>query len=151
MPILYANLIISTPSDIPGTIIVSKGRDIGSGNSSVINAKTSFTGTVWADATHSDNNTWIGSVFFSPGARSFWHKHEQGQLLTVVSGSGWVCDFGGKPRRLSAGDVSWSPPGTIHWHGADDGSFMVHNAIALGKTQWMEEVKDGEYAKKDHS
>lgn len=74
--------------------------------------------------------------------------HEDGQLLQVIAGSGWVQNQGQKSIRISAGDVIWSPPGTIHWHGADDGSFMIHAAVTHGKIDWYGPVTEEEYAAK---
>lgn len=87
-------------------------------------------------------------VTFLPGARTHWHTHENGQILEVKAGSGWVCDKGGKPQRISVGDIVQCPAKTVHWHGADDGSMMMHLAISLGKTTWMEEVSQEDYAAK---
>jgi len=66
-------------------------------------------------------------------------------MLTVTAGSGWVCDKGGKPQKLSVGDIVWCPAGTTHWHGADKGSYMVHTAATHGKMEWHEPVSDEEY------
>ncbi len=63
----------------------------------------------------------------------------------MKAGSGWVCDRGGKPRRIRAGDVVVCEAGTEHWHGADEGSVMMHLAISLGVTSWKEEVEEGEW------
>jgi quercetin dioxygenase-like cupin family protein len=90
----------------------------------------------------------IGNVNFSPCARTNWHTHGGGQLLRVLAGSGWLCDKGGKPVKINVGDVIWCPPGTTHWHGADDGSYMVHQAVSLGSVEWGAEVGDEEYGKK---
>ncbi|PSN66584.1 RmlC-like cupin [Corynespora cassiicola Philippines] len=106
-----------------------------------------FTGVAWIDVAHSDNSTWIGNVIFTPTAHTFWHRHEGGQLLKVTAGSGWVADRDGEARRVHAGDTAWCPPGTVHWHGADAGSYMIHYAAAFGATEWMEEVSDEDYAK----
>lgn len=76
------------------------------------------------------------------------HSHENGQILEVKAGSGWVCDKGSVPQRIRVGDIVTCPAGTTHWHGADDGSMMMHLAISLGKTTWAEEVTSEEYGKK---
>lgn len=86
-------------------------------------------------------------VTFLPGARTHWHTHERGQVLQVIQGSGWVCDKGETPRRIRVGDTVVCPPGTHHWHGADEGSLMTHTAIGLGKTEWLEGVTDEDYNK----
>jgi quercetin dioxygenase-like cupin family protein len=91
----------------------------------------------------------INHVMFTPGARTYWHTHEHGQMLRVLAGSGWVCDKGGEPRRLNVGDTVWCDAGTTHWHGGDDGSFMLHLAVSHGKTVWLDEVSDEEYRAKN--
>ena len=35
--------------------------------------------------------------------------------------------------------------GTEHWHGAEEGSVMMHLAISLGVTSWKEEVGEDEW------
>jgi quercetin dioxygenase-like cupin family protein len=50
---------------------------------------------------------------------------------------------------MACGDVIWCPPGTTHWHGADDGSYMVHQAASFGAVQSGEPVGDKEYANKE--
>jgi quercetin dioxygenase-like cupin family protein len=37
----------------------------------------------------------------------------------------------------------WCPAGVTHWHGADQGSFMVHEAVSFGGIEWYEEVEGG--------
>lgn len=108
-----------------------------------------FTGDVWADPILSDEGIVIANVTFTPCARTYWHHHENGQVLEVKVGSGWICDKGGEPQRLTVGDIVWAPPGTTHWHGADEGSIMTHLAISRGKTTWLDPVTDEEYKQKD--
>lgn len=103
-----------------------------------------FTGHGWIDTIHEDNDTTVADVLFLPAARTHWHTHKGGQLLRVVAGSGWICDEGGTPRRLMMGDLAWCPPGITHWHGADNGSYLVHQAVAHGATDWLEPVSDEE-------
>jgi quercetin dioxygenase-like cupin family protein len=106
-----------------------------------------FSGVVWADPIMpTTDNVTINSVFFSPGARTFWHAHEQGQVLQVTSGSGWVCVAGGQAQAIRQGDVVWIPANERHWHGASKDSYMVHVATSLGKTSWEEEVSEGDYS-----
>lgn len=107
-----------------------------------------FTGDVYLDRIHGDKTLGMGTVTFMPCALTYWHTHEQGQLLRVLSGSGWICDAGDAPRRIHAGDLIWAPPGTTHWHGADDGWMMSHLAVGMGQTVWGEPVTDEEYARK---
>jgi quercetin dioxygenase-like cupin family protein len=106
-----------------------------------------FTGTVWGDPvlpTTEEGNT-INSVTFTPGARTYWHRHTGGQILVVTAGLGWVCPLGEQPRLIRAGDVVWVPPGEQHWHGGTAGTVLTHLAISIGRTTWLDEVSDEDY------
>lgn len=109
-----------------------------------------FTGEVWQDRVHLDTEKGfnINHVTFLPGGRTYWHTHEHGQILEVKAGAGWVCDSGEKPRAIKTGDIVVCPAGARHWHGADDGTMMMHLAISLGKTSWEGEVSEEEYKAK---
>ena len=128
-----------------GTIVI---RNPSKGGESVAKASGTFTGDVYFDMLHMDDQIGVASVTFTPGARTLWHIHEEGQVLKVVGGSGWICDKDGVPQRLQAGDLVWTPPGTTHWHGADDGSIMTHLAVSIGKITWLDAVSEGEYSAK---
>lgn len=105
-----------------------------------------FSGSVWADPVMpTTDGVTINTVFFAPGARTYWHTHEVGQVLSVTAGSGWVCLEGEEPQVIRTGDVVWIAPGERHWHGASDTSYMVHVAVSIGKTGWQEEVSDKDY------
>ncbi len=107
-----------------------------------------FTGVVWADPVMpSADNVGINHVFFSPGARTFWHTHEHGQVLHVTSGRGWVCVEGEAPQEIRQGDVVWIRPHERHWHGAAADTFMAHLAISLGKADWQEALPETDYAR----
>ena len=104
------------------------------------------TGEAWFDPVlPATDGTVITTVVFTPGARTFWHTHEHGQILQVIAGRGLICAEGGSPQVLSVGDTVWVPPGERHWHGAAIDSFLSHTAISLGTTQWADEVSDAEY------
>jgi quercetin dioxygenase-like cupin family protein len=106
-----------------------------------------FSGVVWADPIMpTTDNVTIGHVFFSPGARTYWHHHDIGQVLTVTGGKGWICLAGEAPQVIRQGDVVWIAPMERHWHGAAVDSFMSHIATSLGTTRWAEEVAQAEYA-----
>ena len=105
-----------------------------------------FTGEVWADPVlPPTDGVVINHVTFTPGAHTFWHSHERGQLLQVTAGEGLVCADGEQPRIVRTGDTVWTAPGERHWHGAAVDSMMSHTAISLGTTEWAEEVSDSEY------
>ena len=105
-----------------------------------------FTGVVWADPVMpTTDGVTINNVSFNPGARTFWHFHEFGQVLYVTAGSGWICLEGSDPQVIRQGDTVWIGPGERHWHGAAAGSYLLHTAISIGKTEWQEEVDDSQY------
>ena len=105
-----------------------------------------FTGQVWGDPVMAKTDgVLINSVHFGPCSRTYWHRHEGGQILEVTSGEGWVATRDGGVQRIRKGDTIWTPPGEDHWHGSDDDSFLVHTAISLGTTEWLEEVSADEY------
>jgi quercetin dioxygenase-like cupin family protein len=87
----------------------------------------------------------LNNVTFTPGARTFWHRHERGQILQVISGRGLIQLDGEPPRTIRAGDVIWIPPGDRHWHGAAPDSPMTHTAISIGTTAWEDEVSQKDY------
>jgi quercetin dioxygenase-like cupin family protein len=76
-------------------------------------------------------------VLFEPGARTHWHHHPDGQTLYIVSGAGHVEKDDGERIDVSAGDVVSVPPGEVHWHGASEGSYMMHLSLTTGgQTIW---------------
>lgn len=107
-----------------------------------------FTGEVWGDSVLSAlDGVMTGSVFFAPGARTYWHSHEKGQLLFIARGRGYVVTRGGEKVEVTAGDMIHAPSGEEHWHGGTSDSFMIHTAVSLGKTNWLDEVSEDEYRK----
>jgi quercetin dioxygenase-like cupin family protein len=105
-----------------------------------------FTGTVWADPIMpTTDNVTLNNVFFTPGGRTHWHTHEHGQVLNVIAGCGWICREGEAPQQIRTGDVVWIGPDERHWHGAAEGSYMIHMATSIGKTMWAEPVADKDY------
>ncbi|WP_438354348.1 cupin domain-containing protein [Microbacterium sp. CJ88] len=87
----------------------------------------------------------INTVTFTPGARTFWHSHTDGQILEIIAGRGLVQSEGAEAVSVGAGDTVWVPPGERHWHGAAPDSFMTHTAISLGPTNWDDAVADSDY------
>jgi quercetin dioxygenase-like cupin family protein len=105
-----------------------------------------FTGEVFAYLTMAANDgVTINTVNFTPCARTFWHSHENGQILIVLAGRGLIQADGSPPRIIRAGDTVWAPANERHWHGAAHDSFVTHTAISLGVTAWAEPVDDDEY------
>ena len=105
-----------------------------------------FTGAVFPYLTlPATDGVTINTVNFTPGAHTFWHRHEHGQILQVLAGRGLIQTEGGPVRVIRAGDTIWAPPGERHWHGAAPDSYLTHTAISLGTTAWEEEVAGGDY------
>lgn len=90
-----------------------------------------------------------GMVAFEPDARTAWHTHPLGQTLIVMSGTGWIRQWGQERREIVAGDVVSIPAGVKHWHGATSTSGMTHIALqeALDgqNVDWLEQVTDEQY------
>ncbi|KQR81469.1 cupin [Burkholderia sp. Leaf177] len=102
-----------------------------------------FSGTVYADPVMpATDGVTINTVMFEPGGRTYWHTHEQGQVLQVTAGMGWICLDGEPPQSIRQGDIVFIGPNERHWHGATDSSYMVHIATSIGKATWQEEVAD---------
>lgn len=105
-----------------------------------------FTGDVYPYLTlPATDGVTINTVNFTPGARTYWHRHENGQILLVLAGRGRIQSAGGPVEVLRAGDTVWVPAGESHWHGAAADSYLVHTAISLGTTMWADPVTDAEY------
>jgi quercetin dioxygenase-like cupin family protein len=105
-----------------------------------------FSGIVWADlALGGIEGVSVNDVFFGPGGRTYWHRHTAGQVLLVTHGRGRVQTRGGAGEFVEAGDVIFFEPDEEHWHGAAGDSYLLHRAISLGETQWLEEVDDADY------
>ena len=109
-----------------------------------------FTGRVWFGAmappgTPEARN--VLGVSFSPGARTAWHKHIEGQVLYFVHGAGLVVNDAGDRVEASAGDAVVVQPGEVHWHGATEHSHAMHLSITTGgATEWLgRKVTDAEY------
>ena len=106
-----------------------------------------FSGRVWADAVlPAAEGVGVTSVFFEPGARTHWHRHEVTQVLHVTAGEGWLQQRDGPGLPLTAGDIAHIAAGEEHWHGAAPGSFLLHLAVTVGATEWLEAVSDDDYA-----
>ncbi len=110
-----------------------------------------FTGKVWMDPSPPQPpEAGVFRVLFTPGARTNWHTHPEGQILYVVSGRGLAQAEGGPVVEIKPGDVVTFAPDEKHWHGAAPDSCMLHVAInpaanTDGGTRWLEPVGDEQY------
>jgi len=107
---------------------------------------TTFSGRVWADPVlGAEHGVMVNNVFFEPGSRTHWHRHEVAQVLHVTIGGGWVQTRDGRGEPLRPGDVVHIAAGEEHWHGAQPDAFMSHLAISVGTTDWLDAVADEDY------
>jgi quercetin dioxygenase-like cupin family protein len=113
-----------------------------------------FTGAVYVDAVAAPSDgsrVSASSVHFTPGARTAWHTHPNGQTIWVTEGQG-LCQQRGRPIELiRPGDRVFFEPGEEHWHGAAPNRFMTHVAmLEVGDdgepARWGEHVTHEEYA-----
>jgi len=123
------------------------------GPETTVGSAESFTGTVHFDtiaAPTGPSRVSASSVHFSPGARTAWHIHPNGQTIYVTEGVGLVQRRGGPVEVIRPGDRVFFEPGEHHWHGASPERFMTHLALihvddeGTGVT-WGEHVTDDEY------
>jgi len=96
-----------------------------------------------------NNEFAIGNVTFEPGARTNWHTHPKGQVLLILSGTGFYQEKGKAAQSIQKGDVVNIPEDVEHWHGASASDGMTHLAITnyLGKrnVDWLNPVSDEDY------
>ena len=83
---------------------------------------------------------------FEPGARTYWHSHDRGQLLLVEDGRMRAQKKGGPVKEFGKGESDYTGPNVVHWHGAVSGQSLVQVNVGFGgETKWMGEVTDAEY------
>jgi len=113
-----------------------------------------FTGAVYVDtvaAPSAPSRVQAASVHFTPGARTAWHTHPNGQTIFVTEGIGRCQRRGGPVESIRPGDRVFFEPGEDHWHGAAPDRFMTHIAMLDvndngDSVTWGEHVTDDEYA-----
>lgn len=112
-----------------------------------------FTDTVYIDtiATPSHGSRLsASSVHFTPGARTAWHTHPNGQTIWVTEGVGLAQRRGGPVEVILPGDRVAFEPGEEHWHGAASTRVMTHVAMLEVDDQgqaatWGAHVTDAEF------
>jgi quercetin dioxygenase-like cupin family protein len=86
---------------------------------------------------------------FDAGARTFWHSHDNGQLLLVEKGRMRTQKKGGAVRELGVGESDYAGPNVLHWHGASATEPLVQINVGFGgATKWAEAVTDADYNKR---
>jgi quercetin dioxygenase-like cupin family protein len=91
-----------------------------------------FTGDVYIDAVAAPepgSRVQASAVHFTPGARTHWHTHPNGQTIYVLEGVGRCQKRGGEVEEILPGDRVFFEPGEEHWHGATEDRFMLHIAM----------------------
>ena len=107
-----------------------------------------FTGDVYIDPItqgRPPSRLSIAAVHFTPGARTAWHSHSNGQTLYVTEGEGLVQTRGEQVVAIRSGDTTYTPADEWHWHGATPDHFMTHLSITEGDATWGDHVADDEY------
>ena len=112
-----------------------------------------FTGDVYIDAVAAASppaRAQVNLVHFTPGARTAWHTHPNGQTIHVIEGVGFAQRRGGPIEVIRPGDRVFFEPGEDHWHGAAPNRFMTHLAMQQVDEQgnaanWGDHVSDEEY------
>jgi len=112
-----------------------------------------FTGAVYIDAVAMPSEPFrmqAASVHFTPGARTAWHTHPNGQTIYVTEGVGLCQRRGGPVEVIRPGDRVFFEAGEDHWHGATPNRFMTHLAMQQvdedgTAVTWGEHVTDQEY------
>jgi quercetin dioxygenase-like cupin family protein len=113
-----------------------------------------FTGAVYIDtvATPSGRSRLTASsVHFTPGARTAWHTHPNGQTIYVTEGVGLAQRRGGPIEVIRPGDRVFFEADEEHWHGAAPTQLMTHLAMLEvdeegNSATWGAHVSDDEYA-----
>lgn len=113
-----------------------------------------FTGAVYIDAVAAPSGPSrlsASSVHFTPGARTAWHTHPNGQTIFVIDGVGLAQRRGAPIEVIRPGDRVFFEPGEDHWHGAAPARFMTHIAMLVqdengNSAEWGPHVTDEEYA-----
>jgi quercetin dioxygenase-like cupin family protein len=113
-----------------------------------------FTGAVYLDAVATPSagaRLTASSVHFTPGARTAWHMHPNGQTIYVLEGVGLAQRRGGPVEVIRPGDRVFFEPGEDHWHGAAPTRLMTHLAMLEVDDEgipatWGDHVTDEEYA-----
>jgi quercetin dioxygenase-like cupin family protein len=92
----------------------------------------------------------VSNVHFTPGARTAWHAHPNGQTIYVTEGVALVQGRGGVIEAVHPGERVFFEPGEEHWHGATPTRFMTHLSIVQvadsgESATWGDHVSDEEY------
>ena len=83
---------------------------------------------------------------FEAGNRTYWHTHEKGFLILVEKGRARVQKRGEPMKELAPGDVDYTPPGVLHWHGAAPNETFIQIGTSFGGAiNFTDPVTDAQY------
>ena len=124
-----------------------------SGGTTTVGPAEWFTGTVYLDSVAAPAGAFrisASAVHFTPGARTAWHTHPNGQTIYVIEGVGLAQHRGGPIEVIHPGDRVFFHQGEEHWHGASATRFMTHIAMLDvdekgNNATWGPHVTDEEY------
>lgn len=85
---------------------------------------------------------------FSPGARTNWHSHGDGQVLFAEKGRMRTQEQGKAVQEFAQGTTIRVEKDITHWHGALPGEPLTQVSVSFGPTKWMQKVTDQEYGAK---
>jgi quercetin dioxygenase-like cupin family protein len=113
-----------------------------------------FTGAVYLDEVATPtgpSRMQASSVHFTPGARTAWHSHPNGQTIYVTDGVGRVQARGEQVEVIRTGDRVFFEAGEDHWHGAAPDRFMTYLSMVQvddegNSATWGRHVSDEEYS-----
>ena len=92
----------------------------------------------------SSNDLQTQRRLYPAGNRTYWHTHEKGFL--VESGHARAQKRGEPMRELGPGDVDYTPPNVLHWHGAAPNDDFVQVGLLFGGgITFADPVTDAEY------
>ena len=114
-----------------------------------------FTGSVYIDEVavpSGASQLSANNVHFTPGARTAWHSHPNGQTIYVLAGVGRAQRRGEPILVIHPGDRVFFEPGEEHWHGASPTHLMTHLALHQVDSEgtsatWGDHVTDEEYGR----
>ncbi len=97
-----------------------------------------------------EGGIYVNNVMLEPGARTWWHSHDFGQVIQVTAGLGLIANDKGESALLQPGDLVVVPAGEWHWHGAAPNQFLLHLTVNPGNSSSTvyrgDAVSDQDYA-----
>ncbi|MGE3445846.1 MAG: cupin domain-containing protein [Acidimicrobiia bacterium] len=82
----------------------------------------------WLEGPATADRLDVGLVTLTAGGMSPPHRHDGGQVMIGLQGTGFV-EHDGHRHEFGAGDIVICAPGEFHVHGAVEGSDFAHLTI----------------------